>query len=73
MSPRPRGRPPGSIPEPERSRLLSALRAADKANTALRHAVRDARAAHGSVREIADLLGKSTNTIQRWTRDDYER
>ncbi|ORB76375.1 helix-turn-helix domain-containing protein [Mycobacterium timonense] len=39
----------------------------------MRHAVRDARAAHGSVREIADLLGKSTNTIQRWTRDDYER
>lgn len=56
----------GITPEPERSQLLAAASAADAADGQLRAAVRDAHAAGGSVREIAELIGKSTNTIQRW-------
>lgn len=35
----------------------------------LREAVREAHAAGGSVRDIADLTGKSTNTIGRWIKE----
>ncbi|WP_426332000.1 helix-turn-helix domain-containing protein [Mycobacteroides abscessus] len=33
-----------------------------------RAAVREAKAAGGSVREIAALINRSTNTVQRWLR-----
>lgn len=65
MSPRRRG----TIPEPERIRLLEAMTAIDLANTELRNAVLAARNAEGSVRSIAQLLNKSTNTIQRWAQE----
>jgi transposase len=65
MSPRRRG----SIPDAERERLLAALGGTRAADDELRAAVLAARGADGSVREIAALIGKSTNTIQRWTRD----
>ncbi|AHZ95506.1 HTH DNA binding protein [Mycobacterium phage Zapner] len=35
----------------------------------IRRAVVAAKAAGGSVREIAVLTGKSTNTIQRWLKE----
>ena len=64
MSPRPLGH----VPEPETRRLLAALAAATEAEAELHAAVRAAFAAGGSVREIARVLAKSTNTIQAWTR-----
>ncbi|WP_454231313.1 helix-turn-helix domain-containing protein [Mycolicibacterium fortuitum] len=59
----PRAKP---VPEPQRSQLLAAAAAADGAQIALRRAVRRAKDAGGSIREIAALLSKSTNTIDRW-------
>ncbi|ACF34105.1 hypothetical protein BOOMER_43 [Mycobacterium phage Boomer] len=70
----------GVVPEPERSQLLKATSAHEKAvreldrkrrqvDAVLRAAVRAASAAGGSVREIAVLTGKSTNTIQRWLKE----
>ena len=60
--------PRGVTPEPERSKLLTAATAADTASVELRNAVQAAHQAGGSVREIAELIGRSTNTIQRWLR-----
>ncbi|QBI97380.1 hypothetical protein SEA_FANCYPANTS_42 [Mycobacterium phage Fancypants] len=63
----------GVVPEPERSNLLEALKEAERhrewADQIVRLAVRAAAAAGGSVREIAVLTGKSTNTIQRWLKE----
>lgn len=59
----PRAKP---VPEPQRSQLLAAAAAAEGAQIALRRAVRRAKDAGGSIREIAALLSKSTNTIDRW-------
>lgn len=56
----------GETPEPQRSRLLAAATQADMATEDLRAAVREAKAAGGSVREIAALINRSTNTVQRW-------
>ncbi|WKW86666.1 hypothetical protein SEA_KARHDO_40 [Mycobacterium phage Karhdo] len=58
-------RPRNTVPEPERTRLLEAAAAAAE----LPRAVRAANQAGGSVREIAALIGKSTNTIQRWLKE----
>ncbi|ATN88643.1 helix-turn-helix DNA binding protein [Mycobacterium phage Demsculpinboyz] len=69
-------RPLGTVPEPNRSRLIAsakltarALKNAEVEVAALRREVLDAAAAGGSVREIAVLTGKSTNTIQRWLKE----
>ncbi|AWH14442.1 HTH DNA binding protein [Mycobacterium phage TChen] len=56
----------GVVPEPERTQLLEAAAAAAE----LPRAVRAANEAGGSVREIAALIGKSTNTIQRWLKEN---
>lgn len=63
----------GAIPEPERTQLLAAARSLDKAEADLRDAVRAARSADGSVREIARVIGKSPTTIQAWTQDRRNR
>lgn len=61
----------GVIPEPERARLLAANEAEKDANHELHAAVRAAYDAGGSIREIAEALGgRSTNTIQRWLREE---
>lgn len=57
------------IPDPERKRILTAMAAAKDADTELKAAVVAGLLAGGSVREMADLTGMSTNTIQRWGRD----
>lgn len=59
----------GVIPDAERKRILAAMVAAKDADTELRAAVVAGLLAGGSVREMADLTGMSTNTIQRWGRE----
>ncbi|AEK07801.1 HTH DNA binding protein [Mycobacterium phage Yoshi] len=59
----------GETPEPQRSKLLAAVEAHDVTRSELLAAVREASSAGGSVREIAALTGKSTNTIQRWLKE----
>ncbi|WP_374762435.1 helix-turn-helix domain-containing protein [Mycolicibacterium mageritense] len=59
-----------SVPEPERTRLLAAAQAETAAASELRAAVHAAHDAGGSIREIAGLLGVSTNTIQRWLKEN---
>ena len=59
----------GVIPDAERARILAAMTAAKDADTELRAAVVAGLLAGGSVREMADLTGMSTNTIQRWGRE----
>lgn len=56
----------GVIPEPERARLLAADQGERDATAELHAAVRAAYDAGGSIREIAEALDRSTNTIQRW-------
>lgn len=60
---------PGITPEPERTQLIAAAESANGAAVDLRRAVRAAHVAGGSVREIADLISRSTNTIHRWIKD----
>ncbi len=59
----------GLIPDPERARILDAMRARDAADTELRAAVVAGLLAGGSIREMAALTGMSTSTIQRWGRE----
>ena len=59
----------GVIPDTERKRILAAMEARDSAEVELRAAVVAGLLAGGSVREMADLTGMSTNTIQRWGRE----
>ncbi|AAN07966.1 HTH DNA binding protein [Mycobacterium phage Che9d] len=59
----------GVVPEPQRSQLLNALEEGELVTEKIRRAVVAAKAAGGSVREIAVLTGKSTNTIQRWLKE----
>ncbi|SUE16617.1 Uncharacterised protein [Rhodococcus gordoniae] len=59
----------GLIPDPERARILAAMRALDDAEVELRAAVVSGLLAGGSVREMSMLTGMSTNTIQRWSRE----
>lgn len=54
------------IPDPERVRILAAMRAREDAVAELRAAVVAGLLAGGSVRQVAALTGMSTNTIQRW-------
>lgn len=56
----------GVTPPIERRRLLTLMRKAEKGRDEFIQAVRDAHTAGGSVRDIAELTGRSTNTIQRW-------
>ncbi|MUL78785.1 helix-turn-helix domain-containing protein [Mycolicibacterium sp. CBMA 226] len=58
----------GVIPPAERARLKAALDDVGAASAELKAAVCAAWKAGGSVREIADELGKSTRTIQDWIR-----
>lgn len=58
----------GLIPPAERARLKAASDEVGVAAAELRAAVFAAWEAGGSVREIADELGKSTRTIQDWIR-----
>ncbi|MFL0295002.1 helix-turn-helix domain-containing protein [Mycobacterium sp. SMC-18] len=58
----------GVIPPAERARLKTAADDVGAASAELKEAVRAAWKAGGSVREIADELGKSTRTIQDWIR-----
>ena len=59
----------GVIPDAQRARILKAMTARDSAEVELRAAVVAGLLAGGSVREMADLTGMSTNTIQRWGRE----
>jgi transposase len=54
------------IPPAERARLRAAAARADAASVELKAAVSAAWRAGGSVRVIAEELGKSTRTIQNW-------
>lgn len=65
--------PKGTIPGPQRRKLIAADRRARAAVAALHTAVAEAHAAGGSIRVIADLLGRSTHTIQAWLRAERER
>lgn len=56
------------IPVDQRERLRMADDGVAAAAAELQAAVLAARRAGGSVREIADELGKSTRTIQNWIR-----
>ena len=62
--------PRGLVPDPERVRLLAAVKGVEDADTELRAAVIAAHRAGGSVREIAKLIDRSTNTIWRWLQED---
>lgn len=64
----------GVTPEPERSRLLAALAEYEANRRELKAAIIDAHSPPdgqqgGSVRDLAELTGRSTNTIQRWLKD----
>lgn len=59
----------GVTPPPERRRLLATMRKEGKVRAEVIQAVKDAHTAGGSVRDIAELTGRSTNTIQRWLKD----
>ncbi|MGH3804085.1 MAG: hypothetical protein ACRDTD_28915, partial [Pseudonocardiaceae bacterium] len=59
----------GVIPEAESSRILAALKSRAAAEVELRAAVVAGLRAGGSVREMAEVTGMSTNTIQRWGHD----
>lgn len=59
----------GVTPEPQRTQLLAAAEADESTEAELRRAVRAAHLAGGSVREIAELINKSTNTVQRWLKE----
>lgn len=61
--------PRGITPEPERTRLLATMSRHECATDELRQAVVAAHKAGGSIRDIAALINKSTNTIQRWIRE----
>ncbi|MCV7137710.1 helix-turn-helix domain-containing protein [Mycolicibacterium fortuitum] len=56
----------GVIPPAQRARLRAAAQGVDKGHQALLSAVREAKNAGGSIRAIAEELGKSPQTIQRW-------
>lgn len=58
----------GVIPHDQRARLQAAADGVAAAGAELHAAVLAAWQAGGSVREIADELGKSTRTIQDWIR-----
>lgn len=64
------GRPRNITPPEQRARILRIMRAAQRSeeryDEKLAQAVRDAHVAGGSVRDIAELTGRSTSTIQRW-------
>lgn len=63
----------GVIPPSERARLRAAADEVGVAAAELKAAVCAAWEAGGSVREIADELGKSTRTIQDWIREGDRR
>lgn len=59
----------GATPAPQRAKVLKALKVKADGDAGLRAAVREAHDAGGSVRDIAEFSGLSTNTIQRWLRE----
>lgn len=56
----------GVTPPPERRRLQAATRKHETSRAELIAAVKAAKEVGGSIRDIAALTGRSTNTIQRW-------
>jgi hypothetical protein len=56
----------GLIPEPQLSALLVAQHSATDADEAYQLAVADALKAGGSVREVGQVTGLSTSTVQKW-------
>jgi len=66
-------RPRGSIPRDYEARLAAAKEERDRADAQLKTAVADASEAGASVRELANFLDVSTNTIQRWKREVDQR
>lgn len=66
-------RPRGSIPRDHEARLAAAKEERDRADAQLKTAVADASEAGASVRELANFLDVSTNTIQRWKREVDQR
>ncbi len=63
----------GRIPTPQLRRLRAADRLAEKATAELRAAVYEAAAAGGSVRVIAETIGRSPTTVQKWLREEVEQ
>ncbi|WP_202375140.1 helix-turn-helix domain-containing protein [Mycobacteroides abscessus] len=63
------GRKTATIPPAQRRRLHTAARHMVDADDEMRAAVRDAKDAGGSIRAIADEIGRSTRTIQNWLKD----
>lgn len=59
----------GVTPEPQRSQLIKAVEVKADGDARVRAAVLAANEAGGSVRDIAELTGYSTNTIQRWLKE----
>lgn len=58
----------GVVPDAEEQRVRAAVVGAEAAEKELRASVVAALIAGGSVREVARISGKSTNTIERWGR-----
>lgn len=63
--------PRGEIPDAERVSLQEKVEERDEARQELIAAVKAAKDAGGSIRDIAELTGRSTNTIQRWLREPH--
>ena len=59
----------GLLSETDRARILAAIDARDTAEREIRDAVLAAARNGASVREMADSLDVSTNTISRWKRE----
>lgn len=56
----------GLVPAADQARIVDALQRTDAAQAELRAAVLAAIDHGGSVREIAQVSGLSTNTVSRW-------
>lgn len=59
----------GLITDEDQARILAALSGVETADQELIDAVLAAMQHGGSVREVAELTGLSTNTVSRWKRE----
>ncbi|MFI8593715.1 helix-turn-helix domain-containing protein [Microbacterium sp. NPDC078428] len=59
----------GFLSDTDRARIVAAIDARDTAERELRESVLQAARNGASVREMADSLDVSTNTISRWKRE----
>lgn len=62
-------RPAGTPTAAQKRRLATAARRRDTANTEFHQALRNVHEEGVSIRQLAELLGRSTNTIQRWLKE----